>query len=285
MVQRGKHQCALENSNKVKQLLGKNVQHGFSLPVDPAIVPKLKGAMVQPAGLAMQFALLEDGSCVPKCQLTQDSSFPLTSPKASVNKRINMEAYHKNNCGWCLSRIIHFIEALHLRYPDQKIFIAKYDYSDAYCQVAHWAEAAVRSIIIFARIAYISLWLTFGESPNPPTYCAFSKMVTHLSNKIPLCTDWDHTALRSPSQALTSEHTELHKNIPIARAKLMAVGIRTNVTGQTDSFIDNFKLSWTSPRLERESPTPCHSPSTPLVDLTWDQTNQSYGAGSFQNPK
>jgi hypothetical protein len=83
--------------------------------------------MVQPAGLALQFALLQDGSRVPKRRLTQDSSFALTFPEASVNERVDMDTYPEMIYGWGLSRIIHFIVALRLRHPNSKIFIAKYD--------------------------------------------------------------------------------------------------------------------------------------------------------------
>ena len=203
IIVRGNHKLAQENEDDVKRLLQKDVHHGFSLPVTPEIVRKLKGAMVQPAGLALQFALLEDGSRVPKRRLTQDSSFALTFPKASVNERIDMDAYPQMIYGWCLSRIIHFIVALRLRHPSKKIFIAKYDYSDAYRRIAHSASAAAQSIIVIAGIAYIALRLTFGGSPNPPTWCAFSEMVTDLSNEIPLCHDWDP---KNPAKPRATNH-------------------------------------------------------------------------------
>jgi hypothetical protein len=149
-----------------------------------------------------------------------------------------MEAYPEMIYGWCLSRIFHFIVAHRLRHPTKKIFIAKYDYSDAYRRIAHSASAATQLIIVLTGIAYIALQLTFGGSPNPPTWCAFSDMVTNLSNEIPLCDDWDPSTLRSPSQPITPTPIELPKNQPISLAKPMAVHIPTNVTGRTDSFID-----------------------------------------------
>jgi hypothetical protein len=78
-----------------------------------------------------------------------------------------MDAYPETMYGWCMSRIIHSIVALRLRYPQRKIVIAKYDYADAYQRIAHSAEAAVQSIILFSRIAYMALRLTFGGLPSP----------------------------------------------------------------------------------------------------------------------
>jgi hypothetical protein len=192
--------------------------------------------MVQPAGLALQFTLLEDGSRVPKRRHTQDSSFALTFPKASVNERIDMDAYPKMIYGWCLSHIVHFIVALRLRHPTKKIFIAKYDYLDAYRRIAQSASAAAQAIIVVAGIAYIALWL---GSPNPPTWCTFSEMVTYLSNEIPLCHDWDPDTLRSPAQPVTPEPVKLPEDQPMSLAQPMAVVVPTAVTGRTGSFIND----------------------------------------------
>jgi hypothetical protein len=117
-----------------------------------------------------------------------------------VNSRIKLKDYAKMIYGWCLSRVVHYIVALRAAYPQQRIFISKYDYSDAYRRVHHAASAAVQSIIVIDEIAYIPLQLTFGGSPNPPTWCAFSEMVTDLSNKIMLCEEWNPSDLHNPAQ-------------------------------------------------------------------------------------
>jgi hypothetical protein len=195
--------------------------------------------MVQPAGVVKQFSLREDGARFQKRRLTQDLSFPLTFPGASINNRIDMEAYIEMIYGWCLSRVIQFVVALRLAHPSLRVFIVKYDYSDAYRRVAHSPLAAAQSIIVFAGIAYIALRLTLGGSPKPPTWSAFSKMVMDLSNKIPLCDEWDHCKLRSPDQPETPDPILLSPEISIARAMPLAVHIPTTVTARTDSFIDD----------------------------------------------
>jgi hypothetical protein len=135
MLERGNHKSAEADSNEVGKSLAKDVLHGFSLPVSPDIVPLLAGAMVQPAGVVKQFSLREDGARFLKRRLTQDLTFPLTFKAASVNNRIDMDAYTEMIYGWCLSRFIHFIVALRLAYPLLLMFIVKYDYSDACRQV------------------------------------------------------------------------------------------------------------------------------------------------------
>jgi hypothetical protein len=68
-----------------------------------------------------------------------------------------MEAYIEMIYGWCLLRVIHFIVTLQLAHPSLRVFIVKYNYSDAYRRVAHSPLAAAQSIIVSAGIAYITL--------------------------------------------------------------------------------------------------------------------------------
>jgi hypothetical protein len=74
MTDRGNHKSADEGSEKAVELLSKDVAHGFSIPVSPGIIDKIKGAMVQPFGLAIQFLLAADRSPKVKHQLTR--TFP-----------------------------------------------------------------------------------------------------------------------------------------------------------------------------------------------------------------
>jgi hypothetical protein len=114
-----------------------------------------------------------------------------------------MDAYTEMIYGWCLARIIHYIVSMWLLYPEQRIFITKYDYSNAYQRIAHAASAAIQSIAMFTGLAFIALRLTFGGSPNPPTWCMFSETVTDLANKILLCEQWNPKHLHNPDQPTT----------------------------------------------------------------------------------
>jgi hypothetical protein len=161
---------------------------------------------------------------------------------ASVNSRIKMENYVEMIYGWCLSRVVHYIMALRIAHQHQRIFISKYDYSDTYWRVHHAASPAVQSIIVIDEIAYIALCLTFGGSPNPPTWCAFSEMVTDLSNEIMLCDRWEPSELHSPAQQSTPEPGQMADEVAFATAQPIAMGIHVTATARTDSFIDNLIL-------------------------------------------
>ena len=58
---RGNHISATESAEDVTKLLEKDVKHDFPLPVEVSAVTKLKGAMVQPCGLANHFTLTKTG--------------------------------------------------------------------------------------------------------------------------------------------------------------------------------------------------------------------------------
>jgi hypothetical protein len=238
-VERGNHKSANDAPTEVTRLLGKDVKHGFSFPIRPHIISKIKGAFVQPCGMVRQFGLTSSGTRELKERLTQDLSYSCSGEGLSVNDRIDMDSYTEMVYGWCLSRVIHFIVALRLAHPTTHILISKYDFSDAYRRVTHLPSAAVQSIIIFAKVAYVALRLTFGGSPNPPTWCAFLEMVTDLSNETPLCGSWDPGVTKSPIQPTAPAPAFLDPGIPFAEGRSMAVHIPVTSTGRSDCFIDD----------------------------------------------
>jgi hypothetical protein len=242
MIARGNHKSAQAELVKVGELLAKDVIHGFTIPLPISAVRMIPGAMVQPLGLVHQWTVDQDGERKAKFRLTQDLSFS-TDNKArptSINSRVDMAAYVEMVYGWCLPRIIHFIVALRLQNPSLLILISKYDDSDAYRRIAHSAAAAAQTIAINGTTAILSLRLTFGGSPNPPTWCMFSELVTDLANEIGQCDEWEPSVCRSPAQPLTPEPRRLPASIPIARARRMAEHIPpTKAGGRVDGFIDD----------------------------------------------
>ena len=235
---RGNHKSATSDPETTKSQLHKDVKHGFSMPFPADRVTKLVGAQVQPCGLARQFALQANGSRVLKSRLTHDLSYEITRKDASVNNRIDMERYPEMIFGWCLPRIIHFVVALRAKYPTTSILICKYDFSDAYRRVSHSGKAAAQSIIVFDDVAYLALRLSFGGAPNPPTWCAFSEMVTDLSNELSL-SSWEPGDFKSPDQPSTPAPKLEPATVAFVSAKETAVGIPIWHTARSDDFIDD----------------------------------------------
>ena len=195
--------------------------------------------MLQPCNLADQFSLTETGERIPKKRLTHDLSSSLTQEDASVNSRIDMDEYPPMIYGWALMRIIAFICALRLAFPDIKILISKYDLSDAYRRICHDALAAAQTILVLGIKAYIMLRLSFGGAPNPAAWTAFSEMVTDLSNDLPRDPNWDPDKLHHPLQKQVPTPEYLDDGIPLAPAREMAVNIPTTAKGRGDCFIDD----------------------------------------------
>jgi hypothetical protein len=240
-IERGNHKSAQANPEQVGKLLSKDVAHGFAMVVPTEMVPLIPDAMVQPTGLAEQWVLDDEGKRKVKYRITQDLTYAESTKDEpiSVNSRINMKAYPEMIYGWCLPRIIHFIVALRLFWPGKSIFIAKYDYSDAYRRIAHSAKAVAQTITTLGALAFVYWRLTFGGSPNPPTWCCFSEIVTDLANEISMCAEWDPEVLRSPDQPVTPQPIRLGPEVPFAVALPMAVSIPPVITGRVDGFIDD----------------------------------------------
>jgi hypothetical protein len=96
-----------------------------------------------------------------------------------------------------------------------------------------------QTITTLGALALVHWRLTFGGSPNPPTWCCFSETVTDLANKISMCAEWDPAALKSPDQTLTPDPIRLGPGIPFAVALPVAVTIPPVITGRVDGFIDD----------------------------------------------
>jgi hypothetical protein len=244
LLSRGNHKSSKDLPDVTRELLEKDVTHGFSIPIPIHAVSAIPGAAVQPLGIARQWTTGEDGERKVKFRMTQDLSFSSTKtgPPRSINQRVDMAAYPEMVYGWCLPRIMHYIVAVRLAYPGRVIFISKYDYSDAYRRIAHSASAAVQTIAVHDGIAYLSLRLTYGGSPNPPSWCNFSEIVTDLANEISRCPEWDPAQLHSPAQPVAPPPRRLETTIPFGPGRRMAVAIplsEAENVGRVDGFIDD----------------------------------------------
>ena len=202
--ERGNHQSALIDTDQVKKLLSADVLHGFALPILATEAHNLKGVHLQPGGIVSQFSINGDGTRKLKKRFTHDLSFSLTSIDASINDRIDMSCYPDMVYGWCLPRILHYLAALRCRNPGRKIFISKYDYSDAYKRISQRAETAAATVIKLDNIAYICLRMVFGGSPNPAGFSGFSETLTDLANEL-ASSDYD-PALHGTSPSVKPSH-------------------------------------------------------------------------------
>ncbi|OEU10297.1 hypothetical protein FRACYDRAFT_247237 [Fragilariopsis cylindrus CCMP1102] len=263
-VLRGNHKSATSDPEGTDKMTGKDVKKGFSLPFPASIVTKIKQALVQPAGKVSQHSLTATGSRMLKDRLTHDLSFCLTEDYASVNSRCDFDKYPPIIYGSCLIRTIHYIVALRAAFPDERILISKFDFSDAYRRMAHDAAAAAQSILIVNHIAYLALRLSFGGAMNPAAWSCCSEMITDLSNELPLMEDWNPEEICSPDQHKVQAPIYLDDEPDqCAPAKPLSVHIPVTALGRSDCFIDDIIVVM----IDRPEQILRHSSAAPLAIL------------------
>ncbi|OEU05830.1 hypothetical protein FRACYDRAFT_257959 [Fragilariopsis cylindrus CCMP1102] len=260
-VLRGNHKSATSDPEGTDKMTGKDVKKGFSLPFPASIVTKIKQGLVQPAGKVSQHSLTATGSRMLKDRLTHDLSFWLTEDYASVNSRCDFDKYPPIIYGSCLIRTIHYIVALRAAFPDERILISKFDFSDAYRRMAHDAAAAAQSILIVNHIAYLALRLSFGGAMNPAAWSCCSEMITDLSNELPLMEDWNPEEICSPDQHKVQAPIYESDQCAPAPAKPLSVHIPVTALGRSDCFIDDIIVVM----IDRPEQILRHSSAAPLA--------------------
>ena len=239
-LERGNHKSATENEDEINSLLTGDVVHGFVLPFLASSIKRLKGVHLQPGGMVRQMSLKADGSRKMKNRFTHDLSFSITMEDASVNSRIQIERYPDMVYGFCLWRILHYLAALRYRNPRRKIFISKFDYSDAYKRISQSPRTSASTVIRFGEVAYICWRMVFGGSPNPAGFSCFSEMLTDLANELAMS---DYTPALGKSPTVEDFHATVRETevpeAPIGQAYLPALEVSTTSDSFRDCFIDD----------------------------------------------
>jgi hypothetical protein len=158
----------------------------------------------------------------------------LSNRRQGLRQHTNCNGRVRQNGIWMAPAQNHPVHCILARkHPQDRIFIAKYDYSDAYRRIAHSASAAIQSIALFAGLAFI------GGSPNPPTWCMFSETVTNLANKLLLCDDWDESELHNPDQAETPTPILRYDPPHLALTRETVFEVPLSSTARVNGFIDD----------------------------------------------
>ena len=88
-------------------------------------------------------------------------------------------------------------------------------------------------------LAFISLRLTFGGSPNPSIWGDVSETTCDLAHAILNHPDWDPSTLFSPITSQVPPDEDLPENIPFAQALPTIVQLDINTKGTIDVYIDD----------------------------------------------
>ena len=242
MLERGNHKSAktIEGAKIIKAHMQADVEHGFSLPLPIISLEKFQDVgSVAPLGVQDQSSLTDDGIRVEKWRMTHDQTFPGPS-NLSVNKRVIKEDLPECMYGHTLLRVLHFIVDLRYRHPDKRILLGKFDLKAAFRR-AHLSPAtALESMATLEDFLFISLRLTFGGAPCPPTWSCISESVCDLANDLIECPAWDHATLHSPLQASIPPPLRLSDEIPLGQAVKLAVKFPREEIGKADIYLDDY---------------------------------------------
>ncbi len=243
-VRRGNHKSASKHDSFLSDAMKKEVEKGWALIVPDSDALKIPLIEIAPLGVAEHLGISESGTYVPKLRLTHDLSFPGAISAESINSRIDRERMEPIMFGHCLSRILHQIVALRMKYPDRKIFIRKEDLKSAYRRMHLEAKSAVWSAV---RVqiedewyVLISLRLPFGGSSCPPDFCLMSDVICDVTNDLLMCDSWNEAEVYSKLSDFVPPDEELDEDIPFGQAKDLAVPVYAKDKGSFDVFIDDF---------------------------------------------
>ena len=197
----GNHKGVKKHEKCFKELMEKDVKHGYSLIIPLEKVYEIEGALMSPSNVAEQNTISPLGKVIPSQRLTHDKRVKFEGSGTLIDSRVIKEQLQDCMYGHCVLRMIHYILALRSKYPNTRILMQKIDWKSAYRRLHFFWLTAIQSIIQFDEFALLSLWATFGGSPCPNEWGNISETTTDLANAIMNHPDWDpdtlHSSLRS----------------------------------------------------------------------------------------
>jgi hypothetical protein len=238
-IRRGNHKSAIKYEEVFLNTITKEIQQGWMVPLPLTYINDLLHGELAPVGIDdSQWSILPDGSKKVKYRLTHDQSFE-ASVGMSVNKRVKSSELLPLYYGGCLSRLLHYIVSIRFRHPEVKILGGKSDFKSAYRRVSLHGNTAAQCSIMYKDFALPSLRLTFGGSPCPNEFCAFSELCTDLANDLLHAPDWDPRTTSSPHSILLKSPLLLDDSVEFAQAKALDVELPDDDWGRVDDFIDD----------------------------------------------
>jgi len=236
----GNHKGASEKPELLKQLIAKDIKHGYGLVLPLSKITRIPKLLLAPMNIMNQNTIDEFGRIVGKDRLTHDQSYKWGSG-TSANSRIQKESLLPCKFGACIKRLVNWTVAAREKYPNSRILATKIDYKSAYRRMHLSAETAVQTCTQLKEeeLAIMSLRLTFGGAPGSYEWGVVSEAICDLAMKILQDDDWDPTTLHAPNQELVPPAKFQGDEIPFAVGRKLIVEVPVNPRGTTDVYIDD----------------------------------------------
>ena len=266
----GNHKGASSQPELLRQLIEKDITHGFALVIPLSTVKCIPGALLAPMNIMKQNTIDEFGNIIPKDRLTHDQSYKWSSG-TSVNSRVQFDKLLPCRFGACIRRIANYAVAARRKYPNRRILATKADYKSAYRRCHLYWETAVQTITQLPDddLAIISLRLTFGGAPGPFEWGVISESICDLANALLHDDDWDPATLSAPSSV--PPKNILSDDIPFGIGRELIVDLPVDPRGKIDCYIDDtVGITVDLPdtdncsRMERASLLAIHATSRPI---------------------
>ena len=142
----------------MEKATGKEVDHGWALPLTIDSVHHIKNVGVIPLGISEKFSVNEKEEIYKKSRINHDCSF-LGSSGLLLNNRILKEKLQPRFYKFCLLTILHMLVAMQIRYPSKSILIRKTDLGAAYRYIHANAQIVSTYIAIMDKLALLCLHL------------------------------------------------------------------------------------------------------------------------------
>ncbi len=118
---RGNHKSAAKNKEFLSKALIKEIEQGWIMVLPEYCYKEIPGLVLNPMGVVTHLGVTDTGEFVPKNRVTHDLSFPGLTSQSSLNSRVPMSSLEPCMFAHVFLRIIHYIIAVHKKYPNTRI--------------------------------------------------------------------------------------------------------------------------------------------------------------------
>ena len=235
----GNHKGVQKHPHFFQQLSFDDITNGYAIPIPKSEITKLRGAAICPMNIIEQYTISKSGEIVDKQRACHDLSFLMSPSNTSVNSRVLEDKLAPCMFGHCLTRIIHYIVALRLKFPSTPILMQKTDFKSAYRRAhMHW-KTSIQCCSVFKQLVLIPLRAVFGGSPCPSEWSIISESTCDLANMLLSHSTWDPNTLHSPIQLQIPPPVIMSDDVPFHPGRPLMVQIPINQLGKADVFIDD----------------------------------------------
>ena len=105
-LERGNHKGAQKKPDLLRELISKDMIHGYGLPLPLSMLIRIPSTVLAPMNIMAQNTINEFGQIIAKDRLTHNQSFDF-SPDSSVSSRVIWDNLPPVRYGHCMRRIIN----------------------------------------------------------------------------------------------------------------------------------------------------------------------------------